>query len=49
MTGFGMTELFEQGFVARHIEGAARSESEEDRNAYLLAAKMTAFNIASFT
>ena len=31
------------------IEGAARSESEEDRNAYLLAAKMTAFNIASFT
>ena len=31
------------------IEGAVRSESAQDRNAYLLAAKMTAFNIASFT
>lgn len=31
------------------IEGAARSKSAEDRNAYLFVAKMTAFNIASFT
>ena len=36
-------------FFESAIEGAVRSESAQDRNAYLLAAKMTAFNIASFT